>query len=226
MPPFVSRAALSLLAAVLALAVPAAAQAPLAVSRTAPGVHVIGENSAPLRLTEYVSYTCSHCADFEQEAGDALKLAYVGPGKIALEIRNLVRDPVDLTVAMLAHCGDAGKFAMNHAALMRSQDRWLGHLRETTAAQRARHQTGSNTDRRRAIARDAGLYDIMGTRGYDAPSLDRCLADEALARALAERSEEYWRSGVTGTPSFAIDGLLLRATHDWPSLKAQIDARL
>ncbi len=208
-----------------ATSLPATAQAPLAVVRVAPGVHLIGSTTAPLRLTEYVSYTCSHCARFESEAGEALDLGYVRPAKIVREVRNLVRDPVDLAAAMLANCGDAERFARNHAALMRSQDAWLGRLRATTEAQRARYGAGSNGDRRRALARDAGLYEIMRPRGYDAASLDRCLGDEALARALAGRSAEYARQGVTGTPSFAIDGALLEDVHDWASLKPRLDAR-
>ena len=191
-----------------------------------PGVHRMGRANAPLTLTEYVSYTCSHCARFEQQAGEQLKVFYVGSGQVALELRHLIRDPVDLTAALLANCGPSGKFFGNHAALMREQSDWVGRLVKTTPAQRARFQTGAYPARRRAIARDAGMYRLMAPRGYDDITLDKCLADETLAKALAAKSEAYGAAGIRSTPSFAINDAVLAATHDWESLRPQLDARL
>jgi hypothetical protein len=42
---------------------------------------------------------------FTREADDRIKLAYVTPGNVSLEVRHLIRDPVDLTAVMLANCG-------------------------------------------------------------------------------------------------------------------------
>ena len=79
----------------------------------------------------------------------------------------------------------------------------------------------------RSIARDFGFYAIMQSRGYTAPQIDKCLADEALARRLAASTEEAGtKLFVTGTPSFAIDGVVLAGTHTWDALRPQLDARL
>jgi len=212
----------------LALAVPVnAAEGPLSVTVPAPGVHLIGYAKAKLKVTEWVSYTCPHCSQFETEGGDRLRLFYMSTGKVKLEVRHLVRDPFDLTAAMLTNCGPAARFDRNHAVFMKSQPTWLGKLMKTTPAQRARYTTGTMTQRRMAIATDAGFYPMMVTRGYSRVEVDRCLSDEAMAGALAEATARYAdETGIRGTPSFAIDDVVLAGTNDWESLKLQLDARL
>ncbi|WP_239804710.1 DsbA family protein [Croceicoccus hydrothermalis] len=214
------------LAATLAAA-PAVSAQESAAAQTAPMAgHLIGREDADMRLAEYVSYTCPHCAHFEKQAGDTLKLAYARPGHVGVEIRHLVRDPLDLTVALIANCGKPANFAANHTVLMKAQPQWLDRIRATTPAQRARYETGTNAARRQALARDAGLYDLMKNRGYTPVALDRCIADDTMAQRLVTLSRQYAQSGVTGTPSFAIDGKLLPGVHDWSALKQVLDARI
>ena len=221
------RVLVTTMAAALALgAGTAGAAGPQGVTRVEPGVHRIGMAEAPLTLTEYVSYTCPHCAHFEHEAGKELLVAYAATGKASVVVRNLVRDPADLAAALLSNCGGDDRFIANHGAIMGAQDEWLGRLRDATPAQRARYQTGSFGARMQALARDAGLYEIMVRRGYGKTQLDRCLADEATAKTLSENTASYLQQGVAGTPSFDIDGVLLAGTHDWASLKPQLDARV
>ncbi len=221
-------AAVALGGGATALAVPVgAAEGPMSVVQTAPGVHLIGYAKAKLKVTEWVSYTCPHCAQFESEGGDKLRLFYLTSGKVKLEIRHLVRNPFDLTAAMLTNCGPVAKFDRNHATFMKAQPVWLDKLRKSTPAQRARYTTGTNAQRRMAIATDAGFYPMMVTRGYSRVEVDRCLANEAMAKALADATAKYINeTGIQGTPSFALDNVVLAGTNDWESLKLQIDVRL
>ena len=192
---------------------------------TPAGSHLIGNPAAALRLVEFLSYTCSHCAQFERAASDPLRLFYVTSGRLSLEVRHLVRDPIDLTVAMLTNCGPPGKFVQNHTTFLRRQDTWLARANNAGAAQQARWSTGDALARRRAIADDFGFYPIMQTRGYDRPAVDRCLADEAVARQLAEQTRAAVSLGVQGTPSFALNDELLAGTHDWAALQVHLKAR-
>ncbi|MDE2412550.1 MAG: thioredoxin domain-containing protein [Sphingomonadales bacterium] len=215
----------------VAAALSIAAGAPAAnwnvtVAVTPAGSHVLGNPAAKLKLTEFVSYTCPHCSHFEREADGPLRLAYVRPGKVSIEVRHVLRDPIDLTVAMLTNCGSKDKFFLNHTVFMRSQDTWIKPLVSTTEAQRARWSTGDLGARNRAIASDFHFYEIMATRGYDRTTVDRCLADNGMADRLAKQAQAASDLGVTGTPSFAINGTLLSGTNEWSVLKPQIDAAL
>ena len=57
---------------------------PTVVAETADGAHRIGNPAAKVKLVEYVSYSCPHCAEFTREADDRIKLAYVTPGTVSL----------------------------------------------------------------------------------------------------------------------------------------------
>jgi protein-disulfide isomerase len=186
------------------------------------GGHRIGNPDAKVKVTEFISYTCPHCAAFARSGEPALKLGYVAPGKVSLEIRHLIRDPIDLTAAMLASCGAAAKFPQNHAAFMLGQDNWIKPLTASNAAQQARWRTKGAAGRR-AIASDFGFYRLMENRGYRRPEIDRCLADEKVAAAIAAKSAEDWkRPGIGGTPAFAINGNVMPGTHTWDALERQL----
>jgi protein-disulfide isomerase len=190
------------------------------------GGHMLGNPAAPVRLTQYVSYTCSHCAQFEMQADAPLKGVYVPSGRVSVEVRHFLRDPIDLTAAMLTNCGAKERFFLNHAAIMRSQKVWLAIVGRATQVQRGRWTSGTLIQRNQAIASDLGFYRIMSTRGYDRPTLDRCLADQALAQRLAEQAEAARKLEIDGTPAFTINGTLLIGTHEWATLRPQLDARL
>lgn len=196
------------------------------VSVTPAGTHVIGNPAAPVKLVEYISYTCPHCAHFQRESEAPMQLLFVQPGKVQVEVRHFLRDPVDMTVAMLTNCGAPTRFALNHSLFLRNQDAWVARMTQAGAGQRARWTNGTNIARMRAIAGDLGFYDLMAQRGYDRPTLDHCLADEAMERRLAAQTKAASDLGVQGTPSFMLNDLLLAGTANWESLKPQIEARL
>ncbi|WP_394727227.1 DsbA family protein [Altererythrobacter sp. GH1-8] len=219
----------------LALATAAVALAPVALAQSGNWnltvkedevSHRIGNPDAQVTLTEYVSYTCSHCATFAREGDPVLELAYIGSGKVAVEYRQLLRNPIDLTISMMTHCGDPLKFKQNHAAFMLSQEKWLGTAQGASQAQIARW-TQPGAASRRNIANDFGFYEIMKQRGYRITDLDKCLNNEAQAKALADATQSYARDvGVRGTPSFAINGRLVEGAHSWPTLNPKLDEAL
>lgn len=184
--------------------------------------HRVGNPDAKVKLVEFFSYTCPHCGEFAQQGEARIKLVYLMPGKVSVEYRHLVRDPVDLTVGVLVNCGAAAKFPRNHEAFMLGQGRWIGPLTTATAAQQQRWRTPGAAGRR-AIATDFGFYPIMERRGYTRSAVDRCLADEAMVRRLAETAAREWdRPGIDSTPSFAINGVVMPGTHTWAALERQI----
>ncbi len=190
------------------------------------GSHLIGNPAAKVRLIEYVSYTCPHCARFQTESEGVLQLAYLPSGRIAIEVRHMLRDPIDMTVALMTNCGSKDKFVLNHSAMLRSQSAWTAPIANSTSSQRQRWITGEFAARNRAIASDLKLYEAMGTRGYDRTTLDRCLGDKVMAQRLASQTKAGVEAGVTKTPSFAISGKLLDNTDTWAELRPQLDESL
>lgn len=191
------------------------------------GGHRVGNPEAEVTLIEFVSYTCPTCGKFAREGEVALRIGYVASGKVSQEIRHYIRDPVDLTAAMLTNCGPSEKFAQNHAAFMHQQDKWLPRAHAATTGQRQRWVTGSEASRHRNIANDMGFYQIMERRGYRRTDVDRCLADGAMATRLAEQSaKDIETYSLAGSPTFILNGIRLAGTITWRALEPQIKARL
>ena len=190
------------------------------VERT-PVSHFVGNPDAPMTLTEYNSYTCPHCRTFAMQGDEILKLGFVREGKLRIEYRHVAANVVDVTAAMMARCGAPEKFPGNHAALMAGQPQFNALRQLATKSQTDRWEHGDPAARRRAVASDLGLYAIFERRGYSQVELNQCLADQALAvRIDAAGVADYEEKGVQSTPSFAVDGTLLKDVHDWPSLQA------
>lgn len=193
------------------------------VTRTPEAGYVLGNPVAPVKLVEYISYTCPHCAHFEIEAGDQLKLGMVANGKGSVEFRSFLRNPIDVAATLLVQCGATSRFIGNHNAFLRAQEKWLVNAQLAGPAQQQRWMTGDFASRMRAISTDMGFYEIMEGRGYQRPVLDKCLANEALANLVATGTNNaVTKDKVKGTPSFLINGQLQEDVHDWSKLRPKL----
>ena len=197
------------------------------ITRTDHDSYVLGNPKAKVKLVAFISYTCTHCAAFEAESEGPLRLSFIAGGQGSLEVRNFVRDGVDLTVAMLTHCGPPSKFFLNHSAFLGSQSSWIEPALAPTPMQKQRWYSGALAQRLRYIASDFHFYEIMETRGYARAEVTRCLADSALAKRLADGTDKAQKDyAIQGTPSFLIDNVLLSGTYSWDVLRPQIEARV
>lgn len=194
------------------------------VERTPRG-HIIGNPDAEASLIEFISYTCGHCASFEREGGGALDLAVLAPGHMTVEIRTVIRNPVDLTVSMLVACGSPDRFKDRHRMYLSRQSDWLQKAMDAPQGQRAVWASG-NRAARTSMAAALDLDDMLAERGTSRADINRCLSDDTLARTLVENGQANASEfGYTGTPSFALDGELLDGVHSWASLYPVLEAR-
>lgn len=219
---------LALAAAIAIIAAPAVAKTDWThqVALSPVGAHVLGNPAAETKLVEYVSYTCPHCASYAKAAEKPLKSKYVASGKVSVEVRNLVRDPIDLTAALLARCGPKGRFFANHAALMSSQDDWWPRILGAPQTEKDGWYEGPYLPRFRKIATRAGFYPIMARQGIDRKAADKCLGSKAARDTLtAMTSAAREKYDIRGTPSFLLNGKLLDHAHDWNAVDSQLAVR-
>lgn len=196
------------------------------VSVQADGTHVLGNPDAKLQLTEFVSYTCPLCGAFQRSADAPLRLAYVMPGTLSVRIQQVVRNPVDLAVALLIGCGNPAGYFKRHQIFLHKQDSWLARLDSMSSAQKSRWSAGNVASGLRAISADFGFYQIMDHLNYSRSAVDRCLGDMQTAEKLMAQSADAELLGIQGTPSFTLNGKLLENTHDWNTLNAAIISRM
>lgn len=186
--------------------------------------HRVGNPEAPARLIEFVSYTCPHCAHFEQESEAGLRMHYIHAGLANVEVRSVIRNPVDLAVSLVAECGRPDQFFGNHRALMLSHERWMEKARSASQAQMQRWTTGPISSRMRAIGDDLDLHELMEPRGFSRTQIDQCLSNEDKALEIVQDNEANNADfNIPGTPSFAVNGVLLQGVHTWASLQPVLD---
>ncbi len=194
------------------------------VTQTAGGAFVLGNPNAKTRLIEYFSYTCSHCANFMVEGMGPLRTGWIRRGLVSIEFRNAVRDPYDMTAALLARCGGKARFVANHEALFNNFEAWLPKLQayeETRDRSGNADQVATMTD----VAAKTGLTDLLAKRGLTPAAQQACLADKAQTQAVLALTQDAWQTRkISGTPYFVVNGQGLDATHDWAGLRSRLPA--
>jgi protein-disulfide isomerase len=225
-PPKYKRAASWAAASLLALSSAAAINAAPAASwlatftQSAKGSFLIGNVNAPQKLTEYASYTCSHCATFEAIEAPQIKAQLVANGKTSFEIRNFVRDQYDLTLALLARCGGASKFFGNHRYLMANQKAILARTDWVSAATTQKLKNPDLSGFLIGSYTDMKLRDFTSKRGITDAQAKICLTDKSsLQKVLDMTSEAGSKYGISGTPTILVNDKVAEHAHDFASLK-------
>jgi protein-disulfide isomerase len=173
----------------------------------------MGNPDAPVRLVEYASITCGHCASFAAEAALPLR-EQVRTGRVSWEVRPFLIFPTDPGIFMLLQCHAAAGFFDTSDALYASQQQWVGQME----ANRARVEALRGPAQLAEAVRAAGVDRFFASHGMAADRVERCLTDEAALRRLLANNNRYAeRDGVSGTPTFHINGRAVQA-HDWATL--------
>jgi protein-disulfide isomerase len=198
------------------------------VTRGANGPYVMGNPKAKVRLIEYMSYSCSHCAEFVAQASMPLKTNFVAKGKVAVELRNAVRDRFDFAAAVLARCGGAPMFFAQNEALFAAQSALMAKAQAFEPTD-ALPENAPVNDVLTGMAREAGMIALMESRGVSAAKANACLASKVDQDAVLGMAKEAWEvRKLQGTPSFFING---RSTGParWgdlePKLRAAVAAK-
>lgn len=181
------------------------------VSKTAEGGYLMGNPNAPVKLVEFGSMTCPHCAAFDGEV-DELVNDYVKTGQVSYEFRNYVRDGLDMAMSLVARCGGPERFFPLTHALFESQR----NLFEATQSASAGQQPQSPQD----YARLAGLQQWAAQRGLPQATTSQCLANQSEMDQLVQiNSDANAQYSVPGTPAFLINGELVQNSANWDTLE-------
>ncbi len=208
---------------------PAAAQGAPATQRdwsrnvvqTSEGGFRMGNPDAPVKIVEYVSLTCDHCAAFARTGMPALVRDYVRAGRVNLEYRNFVLNVVDATAALLARCGGPQRFFPIADRMLATQNEWMPRIGNLTQAQQEELGALPPTQRLARLAEHGGMIRIATQQGLGPDQARACLGDPAGLNRLAEMARTASAAGIPGTPAFLINGERVEA-HDWATLEPLI----
>lgn len=216
-----------LLAAAVALvaAAPQAARDWRATAAVVPatGAITIGNPAAKVKLVEYLSFTCSHCADFFAEAKAPLHDTLVRQGKVRVETRAAVRDVYDLAAWSVAKCGGPARFPALAGAIFARQAEWTEKGSAYAQANLDKLKAMPQRVQIRAIADGSGLSAIGARAGVTPAALTRCLATDAQTNQLVKMTEAAFKR-IPGTPGFEVNGTLADDVASWDALAPRLAA--
>lgn len=193
---------------------------------TAEGGWLVGNPKAPVKLVEYASYTCPHCAHFAAEGWPVLRRNYIATGKLSLEFRQFALNPIDLTEGMLVRCAasPAAAFALGEKMFAQQQAILANPPTQEDAA---RLEAAPAARIHAELARVIKLDQWAAANGLPPARVNACLADLTLRdRIVAIRKTATDSYNVNSTPSFLLNGKLLDRTYDWGALEPQVKAAL
>ena len=212
---------------VVAVAPPASGDWSEITTASPSGGFIMGNPNAKVKLVEFGSMTCSHCADFEEKGVKPLIENYVKSGKVSWEFRNFVRDPYDLAASLVARCNGEKSFFGLTRAMYGAQRDWLGKLQTVPPAQMEAVAALPPQQQFIEIGKLTGFPQFAALRGVPTAKANACLADtkqvEKLVQMNADAVSQY---NVPGTPSFLLNGALLPDTAGWETLEPKLKAAI
>ena len=169
------------------------------------GDPAIGDKNPPVIIYEYSDFQCPFCQRaFQQTYPEILKL--VKEGKVRLIFKDYplpFHEQAD-EAAVAANCAfQQDKYWEMHDKLFETQQSWSGNTDPYTVF--------------KGYAKDLGL---------DESDFSKCIADPKMAQEVQDDLAEGSANGVSGTPTFYVNGVQLVGAQPWTAFKQLIDQEL
>jgi len=165
------------------------------------GAPILGEEDAPVTIVEFSDFQCPYCARFFEQTFPQLKENYIKTGKVKLAFRHLplsFHQYAQKTAEASECANEQGKFWEYHDTVFNNQDQLSDTILSTWA----------------------------GEIGLDVKKFDDCLESGKYKEKVQADSNDAGSYGVSGTPSFFINGKLLVGAQPYEAFQQVIDAEL
>ncbi len=148
---------------------------------------VYGNPDAPIKVVEYFSLSCPHCASLYKESQPKLLATYVDKGKVLYVKRYFPHNAPGLAATVLMQCVNNDKKADFLSALFNMQDKW-------------------------AFTNDykKNLQSIAEIGGMGPTDFEKCLSDKSIEESvLKQRQEALDVLKLDGIPTLFVNGVKL-----------------
>lgn len=194
------------------------------IAKTADGGYLMGNPAAPIKLIEYGSLSCPHCAKFAQDGYDQLVNEFVASGRVSYEFRSFAIHPQDVPLTVLAQCGQPEAFFPLIHQVYTNFDALNAPLADQAVQAKANATAQIAPPQRFVALADAlGYSEFFAQRGIALDQGKACLLNPANAKSVADHAQKYSDSGITGTPSLVINGTKVDST-EWAETRKALQA--
>lgn len=196
------------------------------IATTPQGGVMMGNPDARVKLIEYGSRTCPHCARFDAEGLPALKSGYIATGQLSYEFRDFpIHGALDLGPILLGHCGVTRGFFLLLGAMMANQQALVGRSINIPAAKQQELMKAPPTVVAAYLANAYGYTDFVVSKGLPRARAAACLADRTAIGQIAQQAAFASKTfAVNGTPTFVVNGVAQPGVGDWATLEPVLQA--
>src|SRR3989338_8393722 len=168
----------------------------------------LGDEDAPVVVIEFSDFQCPFCRSFWRDTLPEIKSQYIDTGKVKFVYRDFPLDfhPGAMPAAQATECAeDQGKFWEMHDKIFIEQDKQGGGTIQF------------------------GIDDLekwASEMGLNTGDFNSCLDSQKYAEEVKKDSNDCRLAGVSGTPSFSINGRLIVGAQPFSAFKSIIDEEL
>lgn len=164
----------------------------------------LGSGTAPVKVHEYFSLTCTHCAHFGNDVMPQVKAKLIDTGKVQFIYHDFPLDQVALKAAQVARYLPTAEYYPFVEALFASQDDWAFQPNEDY---------------------HASIFKYAALAGMDQATYDTAWNDKTLAQFLldGQKADETMYK-ITATPTFIINGKTFPGAMEYDDFAAKVAA--
>ncbi len=196
------------------------------VSKTPEGGYRMGNPNAPVKLIEYGSRSCPHCAAFDAEGFPVLKVGPIAAGKMSYEFRDFpVHGPIDMGPILLGQCVEPAQFFPMLDQMMAGQPQLLANEEAVIKEVQSSMPNASPAQFSIALTEKLGYVDFVKRRGIPDAKVKACLGDAKALETIAKQTDAAnQKYNVSGTPTFIVNGTVATNVYDWAALQPVLKA--
>lgn len=162
----------------------------------------VGDPNAPVKIHEFFSLTCNHCASFHKDVYPQIKSELIDTGKVYFIYEEFPLNGPALYGSMIARCLPEARYAGFVDLLLTTQDKWA-----------------FGGDFKASLKQSAALA------GMSDDAFEACFKNEELQKEIANNikdASDAWK--ISSTPSFVInDGeRIFRGGQPYASFKSVV----
>lgn len=167
------------------------------------GEKVLGSASAPATIIEYASLTCPFCNKFHLTTYPRIKKELIDTGKVRYIIREFPIGRSAGTAAIITRCAPEKDYFTLYDKYLTQQKKWVSQ-----------------------DVRPDAIYKVAAQTGMSREAFDACLANKKVEeglRAVKQRGRDF---GVSGTPTFFINGKKARGALTFDQIKEMLGTQV